>query len=99
MNTTQYIYQNEVRDIQITTYLNTHISFEPSGAYYTVYDEDATEVVTETLATVNGNNIQATINTTVSATPGKYIILWKIYKLNSIIKHKTRLQVLTLLSD
>ena len=98
-NTIQNVYQNEIRTMEMTLYDQSHATFTPSAAFYQVVDNDGTEVLAEATATVSANVIQGIINTTVTATVGSYVIIWRIVQSGSTYYHKTLLDVLTLLPE
>lgn len=90
-------YQNEVRAVEISVRDQDDAVWTPSSAFMSVVDEAENIIVAETATMVSTNTILGLINTTVTATPGKYYIIWKILKTagNSTYTfyHKTTLVV------
>ncbi len=71
-------YENEVRAVEISIRDKDDAVWTPSAAYAQVVDESGDVVVAETTAMVSTNTILYLVNTTTTATPGKYFIIWRI---------------------
>jgi hypothetical protein len=99
-NTTQTLVQGEHRAITITVLDQNNTAVIPTSAStFKVTDDDGTEILTEANATVSSNTMTGVITTAVTATIGRYYIIWKIIDTDSYIYyHKTLLQVVSLLS-
>ena len=97
MKTYFTVYQNEVRVVELIIHDQNDAIFEPSAAFAQVINDADVTVLAETTATVSSNSISMTLNTTVTATPGTYEIIWRIVKtVSSVIStyyHKTQVVV------
>lgn len=96
MQTTQTLYQNEIRAVQLRLTDQDDASFQPDSAYTTIYDSSGTEVRAEQAIYTDSNSVYDIIGTTVTATVGDYEIIWKIVKGSYTYYHKTNLTVLSL---
>ena len=90
-------YENEVRAVEISVRDQDDAVWTPSSAYISVIDEAETIIVAETPAMVTSNTILGLIDATVTVTPGKYYIIWRILKTSGestyTFYHKTTLVV------
>lgn len=90
-------YEDEIRAVEISVRDQDDAIWTPTAAYITIVDEDGDVVVAETAAMVSSNTILGLINTTVTSTPGKYFIIWRILKTSGTstytFYHKTTLVV------
>lgn len=91
--TYQSFLQNEVRALQIEIDDNDGTNFSPSAAYVQVQDNSGTEVVAEQAALVSGNTVSTLIGTTVTATVGKYKVIWRILHSEHTYYHITTLEI------
>jgi len=96
METYQAFYQNEIRALQITINDQDGDSFAPSAAYVQVQDSTGTEVVAEQPAQVTANTVTTLIGTAVTATVGKYKIIWRISHSLHTYYHVSELEVMEL---
>lgn len=93
METYQSMYQNEIRALQIEIDDDDGQDFAPSAAYVQVKDSSGSTVVAEQAALVLNNTIATLIGTTVTATVGEYKIIWRILHSNHTYYHITILTV------
>ena len=100
MATTQTLYQNERRKIELTlTDSDTNLAWAPSAAFVQIVDDDDTVVVTERTAAIDSNKVSTIVGTTVTANPGRYYMKWRFRKSSNgdtyTYRHKTLLDVVT----
>lgn len=96
MQTTQTLYQNEIRAIQLRLTDQDELPFLPDSAYTTIYDSDGNVARDEQVIYINSNSVYDVVGTVVTGTVGDYEIIWKIVKDNYTYYHKTKLTVLSL---
>lgn len=98
--TNQTLVQGEHRAITITVLDQNNTAVIPTSAStFKVTDDDGVEVLVEANATVSSNNMTGIITTAVTATVGRYYIIWGIIDEDGYrYYHKTLLQVVSLLS-
>jgi hypothetical protein len=94
--TYQAFYQNENRALQITMNDQDGNSWAPSGGYVQVKNSSGTVVVAEQAASVSSNTVSTIIGTAVTATVGKYQIIWRLLRSGYTFYHVTELEVLEL---
>ncbi|MBU0777881.1 hypothetical protein KKF82_06450 [Patescibacteria group bacterium] len=99
--TYQTFTQNEYRAVTITIQDKNYTAVTPTSAsMYQVTDCDGDVVVAEAYATVSSNTLTCIIDTTVTATIGDYMIIWKIVDSDGYIYyHHTNLQIISLLGS
>lgn len=96
MQTTQTLYQNEVRAVQLRLTDQDDAAFQPDSAYTTIYDSSGSVVRAEQACYTDGSSIYDIIGEAVTDTVGDYDIIWKVIKGNYTYYHKTNLTVLSL---
>jgi len=74
------LYQNEVRAIEIEIRDQYDELWYPSSAYVKFLDEDGNTVINEIPAYVSENTINTIVSSSITATPGKYYLIWRILK-------------------
>ena len=97
MNTYLTVYENEQRAVELTIRDNDDAAYEPTSAFYSVYDSNGVEVIAESACMITENKIYFLVDDTVTAIPGEYDVKWKLTKsVNAstyIFYHKTKLTV------
>lgn len=93
--TYQTLYQNEIRNIELSLREDDETIFIPTSGAVNIYDEDDSLILSAN-AIINSNVISYLVNTTITETTGEYQIIWKINKNNENFYHKTILKVLEL---
>ena len=90
MRTYQTLYQNEIRDLEITINTQSGLEFIPSGAFVTILstadndnayagtDYTDTPVVSIKPAAIDDNKVSTIIGVDVTANVGTYKVLWKL---------------------
>ena len=96
MQTTQTMYQNEIRAVEIRLTDQDDASFVPDAAYTTFYDSDGDIVRAEQACYTSSNSVYDVVGTIVTANVGDYEIIWKINQGDYTYYHKTYLTVLSL---
>ena len=91
------LYQDEERAVEITIRNQDDDDFIPSSAYAAIYDDDDGEVKAEQPCMSVDNKIYIMVDSTVTAIPGKYKIIWRIMKIVGSLTykffHKTELTI------
>lgn len=81
------LYKNDVWAIEISVIDSTGADFTFDAAYYTVEDSNGNVVVSRRGAMVVTNKMSFICDTTVTATPGKYFIIWEVIRSTNPITH------------
>lgn len=95
MNSSQTLYKDEKRAIEITIRDHNDIAYSPSAAYVEINNSEGT-TINEQNCMIIENRIYCYIAVGITQTPGRYFIHWTIRKDMYIFKHKTEVLVLEL---
>lgn len=93
MNTSQTLYKNEKRAVEITIRDHNDLAYSPSAATVEIKNSAGTTIDSQICMMVE-NRIYCYITTTITQTPGRYFIHWTIRKDMYTFKHKTEVLVL-----
>lgn len=90
--TTQELYKQEVRTIELTLTKN-YESFEPDSATAEIKDKNNKILVSDHVLITSGNKIFCVVPLEITNNVGEYYILWKINKDSSVFRHRTSLHI------
>lgn len=93
--TSQTIYQNERKYLELTVRSADGFSFSPSAASIQIKDKDE-EITEEYNCLISTNKIYGLVTPLTTVTTGRYKIIWKLESGNAIYYHKTILTVIEL---
>jgi hypothetical protein len=82
------MYENEERAAEITIRDEDDVDFEPTGVFAQIVDSNDDEIIAETACLVVDNKAYALVSDTVTAVPGKYVIIWRIMKTSGDFSYK-----------
>ena len=83
------LYQGENRAVTVTLTDKDGVAFAPTSAKVTIYDAVGTVVVAEQAASVVTNTVSTIVGVSVTATVGKYYARWKIVQGAYTYYHRT----------